>query len=258
MSIYLPPRSSDVTHLPTECPQKQENTHLGPNPYFLLVENNHRSDRLVQPSYYTIIPAVPYLLWRLNYVVKCAHFSEVRPACVCCHAESLRGEMMTHTPCATESPNKRSPAAAQSKICNINHLISQTRITPAGSAGQSEFEARALSDEWFISPHLSLKIQCPKAELWGTSNTDRDVKGGEKHRHKAVMNLWKNLFREKHVEGKKNGLQRFIFFLWEGIDGSLQTLFQLKWQFNFVTVFSLCLSLCVFSPSLSHFWVNLF
>lgn len=63
---------SDVTRLPTEFPQTQENTHLGPNPYFLLVENNYRSDRPVWPTHHTIMPAVPYLVRRLTQSVGCA------------------------------------------------------------------------------------------------------------------------------------------------------------------------------------------
>lgn len=121
MSIYISASaSSDVTRLPTECAQTQENTHLGPNPYFFLVENNYHSDRPVWPSHHTIIPAVPYLVWRLTLSVLCAGEASL---CLLSHRVTT-GDMMTCTPCSTESPNKRSPGTrAVPGLCNIRSAI---------------------------------------------------------------------------------------------------------------------------------------
>lgn len=206
MSIYLPPQSSDVTHLPTECLQKQENTHLGPNPYFLLVENNYRSDRLVRPSYHTITTcsSLSGLTFELDGAM-CA-FSEVRPACVRCHTEWLRERWW---------PAHHAPLKA---------LISVARHPPRGraaistiwSAGQLEFGAQALSDEWIISSHLSLKT-VSKGWIVKNNKYSQGCEGRGKRRRTAVMNIWKSPSGRNMLRERKwiyvACLQRFLFVL---------------------------------------------
>lgn len=98
-------------------------------------------------------------------------FSEVRPACVHCHIESLRGRWW--------------PAHHAS----LRALISVAQYPPGGrsvistiwSAGQLGAVSWALSDEWIISSHLCLKHTVSKGwflkdmkyrDVGGKTNTD--------------------------------------------------------------------------------------
>lgn len=178
--------------------------------------NNYCSDRPAQPSYHTIIPAVPYLVWRLNGGAMCT-YSEVRLASLCLLSHRVTtGEMMTCTPCLAESSNKHSLTPAPRKICNINHLISR-------SAGIC-----MLGLIWWMNHFLSSVPQntsCPKVGLRRTSNTDRDVKRGE-NINTVLSWIYETLPQGETCRGKEKViyvgcLQIEII----AIDARLQTLF---------------------------------
>lgn len=240
MSIYICFCRALVWHI---CPQKQENTHLRPNPYFLLVENNYPSDRPVQPSYPTII--LQFLIWFDVWIRWCnVHiFRGEASLCLLSHRVTT-GEMMTHAPCSTESPNKRTrhPPRGRSAISTIR------------SAGQMGFVFWALSDEWIISSHLSLKTHCVQRLDCGAHQIhDMDVKGGE---NTGTGLPW---IYEKRLQGETCwGKEKWIYIgclqrYFLGVVASLQALFQVKWQFNFITSFPLplCPFLSLFKAHLS-------
>lgn len=239
MSIYICFCRALMWHI---CPQKQENTHLRPNPYFLLVENNYPSDRPVQPSYPTII--LQFLIWFDVWISWCnVHiFRGEASLCLLSHRVTT-GEMMTHAPCSTESPNKRTrhPPRGRSAISTIR------------SAGQMGFVFWALSDEWIISSHLSLKTHCVQRLDCGAHQIQTWMWREGKTQAQGCREYMRNVFREKRGGKEKwfyiGCLQRYFL----GVVASLQALFQVKWQFNFITSFPLplCPFLSLFKAHLS-------
>lgn len=130
-------------------------------------------------------------------------FPEVRLAYVAFRSHRVTTEeMMAHAPCSTESPNKCSPALTPKKICNINHLISR-------SAGIC-----ILGPVWWMNhflSSLSLKTHCVQRLDCGGHQIQT---GRRKYSHEYM----KTLFREKHVEGKKNVFMLDVFkdfFSWD-------------------------------------------
>lgn len=200
-----------------------------------------------ESSLHIILSSLQFLIWFDIWIRWCdVHiFSEVRRACVCCHAESLRERWWP----AHRAPLKALISAARhphrGKICNINQLIS-------GSAGIC-----IPGLVWWMNHFLSSLSQntlCPKAGLWRTSNTDRDVKGGE-NTDSELSWIQENPLRGETCWEEENVFvldvfKDFFFFLG---DGSVSTgIIQEKWQFNFAALFPLCLSLCV-SLRITHF-----
>lgn len=111
----------------------------------------------------------------------------------CRHAEPQRERWWPAHYAPPKSPNKRSLAPEPGRMCNINHSIS-------GSAGICIPRPR-LMNESFLLISFPPNTLIPKAGLWGTSNRDRGVKGGE-YRRNAVMNIWeassgRNMLRER-------------------------------------------------------------
>lgn len=239
MSIYICFCRALMWHI---FPQKQENTHLRPNPYFLLVENNYPSDRPVQPSYPTII--LQFLIWFDVWISWCnVHiFRGEASLCLLSHRVTT-GDMMTHAPCSTESPNKRTrhPPRGRSAISTIR------------SAGQMGFVFWALSDEWIISSHLSLKTHCVQRLDCGAHQIQTWMWREGKTQAQGCCEYMRNVFREKRGGKEKwiyiGCLQRYFL----GVVASLQALFQVKWQFNFITSFPLplCPFLSLFKAHLS-------
>lgn len=129
----------------------------------------------------------------------------------------------------------------------------RSAISTNWSAGQLGFVSWALSDEWIISSHLSLKTHCVQRLGCGGHQIQTGMWREEKIQTRCCHEYKKTLFGEKHVERKKMYLcwtSSKIFFLG---DGSVSTgIIQEKWQFNFVALFPLCLSLCVVPP-ITHF-----
>lgn len=138
MSIYIS-ASTKFWHI---YPQKQENTHLRPNPYFLDVENNYRSDRPAWPSYHTIIPQflICFDVW-----IRCCDV-QVKPACVGCHTESLQERWW---------PAHQASLKALINVAPLPRWV-DLQYETMWWAGQLGFVSWASSDEWIISSHLSL------------------------------------------------------------------------------------------------------
>lgn len=177
-------------------------------------------------SPHVILSSLQFLIWFDIWIRWCdVHiFTGEASLCLLSHRDTT-GDVMTLAPCSTESPNKRSPAPAPRKICNINLLISR-------SAGIC-----ILGLVWWMNHFLSSRSQntlCPKAGLWRTSNTERDVKGGE-NIDTVLSWIYESPLQGETCSAKEKWihvgcLQRFFL----RIDASLQTLFQEKWHFNLI------------------------
>lgn len=130
--IYLPPQSPNVTHLHSESLRVQEKPHLRPDPYTRSVRNNYPFDRCGQPSYQThSCTALSGLTFELEGAASA--FSTVKPACVCCHAESLQRKRWPMYHCNTAGSNKQKQVPSPRMIHSINHVINRSAGT--GIAG---------------------------------------------------------------------------------------------------------------------------
>lgn len=138
------------------------------------------------------LPSPQFLIWFDVWIMWCdVHiFRGEAGLCLLSHRVTT-GEMMTRAPGLAESSNKCSLTPAPRKVCNISR-----------SAGTC-----ILGLVWWMNHFLSSVSQntlYPKAGLWRTSNTDRDVKRGE-NINSAVMNIWKassgrNMLRERESD----------------------------------------------------------
>lgn len=146
-------------------------------------------------------------------------FSEVRLVCVCCHTESLRERWW---------PAHHAPLKALISVARHPHR-GRAAISAIWSAGQLGFVSWALSDEWIISSHLSLKTHCVQRLDCGGHQIQTGIWGEEKIQTQCCHKYMKTIFWGERVEGKKKCiyvrcLKRFFL----RIEASLQALFQEK------------------------------
>lgn len=148
-------------------------------------------------SRHITLSSLRFLIW-FDVWIRCCNvhiFIGEASLCLLSHTGAT-GEMMTRASFSAESPNKRSPAPALRKSCNIKHLISGSAgICISGPCLMNEsfplicLSKHTMSTGWIVE-HIKYRQGCG---------------GRGKHRHCAVINIWKpssgrNMLSERRMD----------------------------------------------------------